>query len=211
MGNETDSVRRPDSFSLKRCFIALKPDAQTRGALARLPVPPGWRRVVSEDLHLTLAFLGGISERAASDLHRVISEANHALPPLAAVRFEVWPNLQRPRVYVLGFEYPPALRAMVESVQTGLRRLHLPVEERPFKPHITLARTPRVASTAKRLRQPSIVEGREGARNGNTQQVTSEHAAAEVLASFDAIGLFSSSGISDGPRYRAVLAQQLKG
>jgi len=95
--------------------------------------------------HLTLKFLGEIPREAADRLAEELAPIAEAAP---ALRLEsggavVFPPRGRPRVLGLGFAPSADLEALcflAASAETALRRAGLPPEDRPFHPHVTLAR-----------------------------------------------------------------------
>lgn len=128
-----------------RLFIAVQlPPELTDRAAALLPLAlPAVRRVQPELMHITLAFLGwtpdaqldatGDAARAAAAGHRAF-----ALAFGAAGRF---PVSGRPRVVWLGVTAgADALTALAGSVTEQLRSRELGFDDRPFSPHLTLAR-----------------------------------------------------------------------
>ena len=125
-----------------RLFFALWPDAATRAALADLArslLGQGGGRPVPEDkLHLTLMFHGRVRPRLVADLRDMAGRIS--LPPdiLVLDRVEYW---RRNQLVCLGASRcPPALSALVDRLAQGSRGLGLPIEERPYVPHITLLR-----------------------------------------------------------------------
>lgn len=133
-----------------RAFLAVPPDpawVEGAGRLAgklRGSLPKAsWTR--PEAWHLTLKFLGEVeaeaAERLADDVASIAGEA-------AAMRLEkggavVFPPRGRPRVLGLGFVPSPgvaALESFAAAVEAAARRAGLPADERPFHPHLTLAR-----------------------------------------------------------------------
>lgn len=107
-------------------FRALCPDAR-------------WTR--PEGIHLTLKFLGEINDAQV----RQVSDALAALGPLEPFAVEVkgfgvFPDARRPRVFWAGLEAPPALAKLAESVEERMEKLGFVREDRPFTPHLTLAR-----------------------------------------------------------------------
>lgn len=124
-----------------RVFFALWPDAGTRTALAaaarRLQRALHGRRTRDDSIHLTLAFLGDLPlDRLGALL---------APPAIAAVPFTLvldrcgcWPR--NGIGWVAPGEMPPALDALAEGLGTWLRAAGFRMEERPFRPHVTLIR-----------------------------------------------------------------------
>ena len=86
-----------------------------------------------ENLHLTLAFIGE-SDR--------ISEIRAAIDRCAAPPFEmvVSGTGHFGSIYWVGIEHNPKLKALAENLQAELRQSGFEIENREFKPHITLAR-----------------------------------------------------------------------
>jgi RNA 2',3'-cyclic 3'-phosphodiesterase len=97
-----------------------------------------WTR--PEQWHLTLAFLGEVDDRARLEVMERLGRAAGRHPPLAlalagAGRFGdrvLWTR-------VTGDVAP--LCRLAESVRAAVRRARLPVEDRPYRPHLTLARS----------------------------------------------------------------------
>jgi RNA 2',3'-cyclic 3'-phosphodiesterase len=132
-----------------RAFVAIDLADDVRAALAReqarLKAACAHNRDIRwtrpEGLHLTLKFLGAVErERAAS-----VIAALQALDPFDAFKAEVmgfgfFPDARRPRVLWVGLEAPAALSELAARVETALENLGFARENRPFKPHLTLAR-----------------------------------------------------------------------
>ncbi len=126
----------------ERLFFALWPDVALRRAIVQTQqVLLGRRgpRITPEDLHLTLVFLG---QRSASE--RVCIEALAArmiCPAFAFVLDSVghWP---RPRILWIGpAHFPAPLLHLHGALAAGLARsCGIAPEDRPFHPHVTLAR-----------------------------------------------------------------------
>ena len=123
-----------------RLFLALWPDAATRAGLAAWQQDWAWparaARVATERLHMTLHFLGDVPAERLPALLRGIDIRMERFD-LQFGRAELWPGgiaVLRPR------HTPPALMRLHAGLGDALRRLDLPVESRPFRAHVTLAR-----------------------------------------------------------------------
>jgi 2'-5' RNA ligase len=123
-----------------RLFVALCPPPAVRAALAawqsRWAWPPGAKLISPEDLHLTLHFIGMVPRARVPELVRRL-----VLPaPRSTLEFgsaELWP---RGIAVCCPVAWPPALTELHTRLADALRAAALPVEARPYRPHLTLAR-----------------------------------------------------------------------
>jgi len=131
---------------MARCFVALTLDegslAAVRAAQRKLDVP-GLRVTHEEDFHVTLVFLGDVDEEAVA---KPVFEAARAgvvtLPELGLARVSGFPSAERAHVAVLLLDDSDgAVGALAERAIAEARRLGVPVEDRPFKAHVTLGRS----------------------------------------------------------------------
>ena len=125
-----------------RLFFALWPDAATRAVLASLVhslrAQGGGRPVPENKLHLTLLFHGQVQPRFVADLRDMASRISVPPDTLILDRVDYWRRNQL--VCLEATRCPPALSALVDQLVQGSRNLSLPIEERPYVPHITLLR-----------------------------------------------------------------------
>lgn len=126
-----------------RLFLALWPPESVRDALVQAVSTWAWpdaaRRTRPERLHATVHFIGGVPVVRLEELKQEL-----------AVPFEPFEwELSRPDVWqgsiavLRPAETPPTLARLYERLAARLRVLGLPVEDRPFRPHVTLARKAR--------------------------------------------------------------------
>ncbi len=176
-----------------RTFIAIDLPEAIHAALKRQQAAfraacPDARWTRPEGVHLTLKFLGGITD----DQVRKVSEALKELGPFEKFPVEIkgfgfFPDARRPRVFWAGVEAAPALGKLAGRVEDCMAKLGFAREGRAYRPHLTLARfkTPQP--------QPTLVELVD--RQGETS-----------LGRFDAseFFLFESKLSSHGAEYRKV-------
>jgi 2'-5' RNA ligase len=121
-----------------RLFIALQLSPEVKTVLLEAAEKlraqaRGGNFTQAENLHLTLAFIGETEKLSAA--RAALDEAAGRAFPMAVGgtgRFgELW---------WAGIEKNPVLEKLAERVQEGLRVRGFPIERRPFRPHITLAR-----------------------------------------------------------------------
>jgi len=101
----------------------------------------GWIR--AENLHMTLKFLGHIPSETLARVEAGLAEAVADQGPLtvAFVGLGAFPSAERPRVIWAGVaEGSDALVTLQSRVEAALAEKEIPREERPFHPHLTLAR-----------------------------------------------------------------------
>jgi 2'-5' RNA ligase len=124
----------------ERLFLALWPDAAQRDALARHAGTWQWsesaRRTRSERLHVTLHFLGSVASGLIPALREGL-QVDWAGCELVLDRPVVWPG----GIAVLEASHVPgALADLHLALGERLRDLDVPVEDRRYRPHVTLAR-----------------------------------------------------------------------
>jgi 2'-5' RNA ligase len=129
---------------MMRLFVAVTPPPEAidelRSATARLhSAGPKLRWTRPEQWHLTLAFLGEVADAARADLTVRLGRTAARHPPVrlalqGAGRFGdrvLWTR-------VVGDV--AALRQLAASVGAAARRAGLVLDDRPYRPHLTLAR-----------------------------------------------------------------------
>jgi 2'-5' RNA ligase len=133
-----------------RVFVALNVPAAWKSACASLQqelqrslYSPAFRWVKSEQVHLTLRFLGALLPEEAGQVSSILEKLAASAPPfsLAARGLGCFPNVRRARVLWAGIEgETAALAELQRQVVRSTAHLGAPPEERPFSPHLTLAR-----------------------------------------------------------------------
>jgi len=125
-----------------RLFLALWPDAKTRAALwaardlVARTLAGQW--VKPENLHITLAFLGDVAQARWPDLVRVADGVKTPAFSLTLDRAEFWP---RNGIVCLGAsQTPQPLLDLAQGLAQGLGRAGFALDDRPYQPHLTLAR-----------------------------------------------------------------------
>jgi RNA 2',3'-cyclic 3'-phosphodiesterase len=143
-------------MSRHRLFLGFAPDAGQRRQLQQLQkrllqallldnkgremAPP--RPVEAANMHLTLAFLGGVDAAALSRLKEEIAAMAKPAFEVTLDRVQLW---RGPRIFcLLGTVTDEALLSLARDAQSLAGRLGLHASEHEFSPHITLVRKARL-------------------------------------------------------------------
>jgi len=169
-------------MNLLRAFIAIEIPLEIRAAIgnARAPlqeeIGSSVRWVSTENMHLTLKFLGDVSPgnvEMLSEMLRAEADLFHCFD-LHLGGLGSFPNLKRPRVIFIGIQSPPTLEALQRGIESASRRLGYESEERGFSPHLTIGRVKQNVSATE---QQSIRHALEATRIDSlgTARVDSVH------------------------------------
>lgn len=119
----------------KRQFHAIQKDLQTLIPEAKL--------TSLEKIHLTLAFVGEQPDELKGGLIDIIQEAVVNIPAfeITPAYIDGFPNIHHPQILWVGVKGDiDKLLLIRESIKDGLAYLHLPVDERRYIPHISVAK-----------------------------------------------------------------------
>ena len=126
-----------------RLFIGIGLDSSASAALRDLrhrfePLSaPSLRWSAPEGWHVTLQFLGSVSNENAAC---IIEQLKTIRAPAVPVRIEGLGFFERVGVFWAGIALTPQLLALQQYVTAAMRNCGFVPEDRPYKPHITLAR-----------------------------------------------------------------------
>jgi 2'-5' RNA ligase len=126
----------------RRFFFALWPDAPAQALLAGLArevaLESGGRPTLANLIHLTLAFVGDQPAIRVDSLRRLAGVIRVRSFVLALDKVG---GFERTGIAWLGSSAPQAeLAELHDDLAAGLRSRGFPVDERPYAPHLTLAR-----------------------------------------------------------------------
>jgi 2'-5' RNA ligase len=125
----------------RRLFFALLPDGELRARLAAELRPvlaglPG-RAVSAERLHITLLFLGTLESRQQACVEAAAARVHAAPFTLVLDRIDYW---RHAGVLWLGPRPSAALDALHLAIAAAIAGCAIPLETRPYRPHLTLMR-----------------------------------------------------------------------
>ena len=135
-------------MSLLRAFIAVELPAELQQKVHRATanfrrgIDPLIRWTAAEHMHLTLKFLGDVSQPNVEFLIQMLRTQAELISPFVIQLGGLgsFPGPKRPRVIYIGIQAPAALGTLQRGIESASRRLGYEAEERPFSPHLTLGR-----------------------------------------------------------------------
>ncbi len=175
----TEATRQTESIQAELA-------AQTRLLGVRLRVTP------SHQVHVTLDFLGKVGEAYLPSLFAAVERlaVEYTSFELHVSGLVVFPTVRRARVLGLGLEDPSgSLPRAVGALHSGLRAAGLCLEEREFRPHVTLAR----------LREPASL-----------QDLTTSRCAVPSEYSLGILAIYQSELGPSGAHYRMLRSHALR-
>ncbi len=112
------------------------------------------RWVASENIHLTLKFLGNTSEENLDRLKNILAEEIVKLPAfeISLRKIGAFPRISHPKVIWLGVEDSSELLSLQKTVETAASQIGSVPEKRRFSAHLTLARVSRKKGHGKKSR-----------------------------------------------------------
>jgi 2'-5' RNA ligase len=131
-----------DAHTDVRAFFALVPDDEVRRQLSVLARDVARRsrgRAVSGDhVHLTIAFIGDVAASAIPALRAIGDALPHAGAMLEFDTLGAW--RASGVAWIAPQDIPVPLERMHAGLRDALAHAGFPVDTRPFRPHVTLAR-----------------------------------------------------------------------
>jgi 2'-5' RNA ligase len=100
---------------------------------------PGLRWTRPEQWHLTLAFLGNVPDDRRPELDQRLGRAASRHPPMT-LRFAGGGRFGSRLLFTRVDGDRETLTRLAASVAAAARRSRIPVDDRPYRPHLTLAR-----------------------------------------------------------------------
>jgi RNA 2',3'-cyclic 3'-phosphodiesterase len=129
-----------------RLFVALEIPSTVRENLSALMAElkaisrePRWVR--PENLHVTLKFLGEVADARVDAIRAALGGVRSKQPVALDFRgMGFFPNEKHPRVFWAGMEASPNLKQLAGDIEAAMEKSGIAREQRPFSPHLTLAR-----------------------------------------------------------------------
>ena len=139
---------------MKRIFIAIKvnPEEELLRMFSSLKAVLGAENIKWVDpanIHLTLSFLGNTEEGRIKVLNSILKEECSGFGEFDFVLAGtgIFKNYWDPRVIWIGFRSSERLAMLYNIITEGLKLSGFEIEDRQFKPHITLGRIKSIKET----------------------------------------------------------------
>jgi len=128
-----------------RLFIALDIDDSIRHRITRFVegvrnFAPDGRWVKPESLHVTLKFVGEQPDTAVEKIKQELASISCASSEIHFRAFGFFPTPKSARVFWIGMETGPPIAQLAAVIDDKMALVAIPKENRPFSPHLTLAR-----------------------------------------------------------------------
>jgi len=126
---------------VKRLFFALWPDETTRAEIDRLNqllICQRLKKTRADNLHVTLVFMGNVDDATAQAIRWCIPDITAEPITLVFDQLSAWSNAN---VLCLTTRHTPRqLSDLVEQLKTVIVQQGVKLDDRPYTPHVTLAR-----------------------------------------------------------------------
>ena len=165
-----------------------KYEPDLNGYILKWTKPSNW--------HITLIFLGNTPETTLGLLQNLISESFAEVPAFMTeiAGIGVFPNARNPKVLWLGIEnLQPLMRGFFILTEL-LQQVGFSLENKPFKPHLTLAR---IRNSAQGKPITSMIETYQNCTFGSVE--------------IKSVVLYESISTNDGPLYNPLFVKKLNG
>src|SRR5581483_296748 len=128
-----------------RLFVALDIDDLVRERITRFieglrNFAPDARWVKAEALHVTLKFIGEQPESALESIKAALRTVAGSSLAIHFRGYGFFPTAKSARVFWIGMETGPQMAALAAAIDEKMPALGISKEDRPFSPHLTLAR-----------------------------------------------------------------------
>ena len=134
---------------MPRLFVAIDIPEELKADLRRFASElPAARWVLADQLHLTLRFIGEVGPQTCAAIKGALSGLCFQSFPLALHGTGHFPPGRHPRVLWIGVEPSDPLARLHQDLELALMEVGLAPDERPFSPHLTLARLKETAPPA---------------------------------------------------------------
>jgi len=128
-----------------RIFIGIDLDPEVRGRIQRFlegveGFAPEARWMRPESLHITVKFIGEQPPERVEAITERLRRLESSAFEIRAGGYGFFPTAKAPRVFWIGIHAGQQLAELAGSIDIATAELGVPREDRPYSPHLTLAR-----------------------------------------------------------------------
>lgn len=128
-----------------RIFVGIDLDSEIRARISRFiegveGFAPEARWVRPESLHITLKFIGEKTSAQVEAVTERLRQIKVSAFDIRCLGYGFFPTAKAARVFWIGIEAKSQLAELAAKVDLALAELGIPREDRPYSPHLTLAR-----------------------------------------------------------------------
>jgi 2'-5' RNA ligase len=128
-----------------RIFIGIDLEPEVRARISRFidgvqGFAPDARWVRPESLHITLKFIGEQKPEQVDAITERLRRVEAGGFEIRCVGYGFFPTAKAPRVFWIGIHAGPQLAGLAETIDMATAELGIQGENRPYSPHLTLAR-----------------------------------------------------------------------
>ncbi|MBI1739912.1 MAG: RNA 2',3'-cyclic phosphodiesterase [Candidatus Koribacter versatilis] len=128
-----------------RVFVGIDLDPEIRAKIARFldgvrGFAPDARWIRPESLHVTLKFIGEQKPEGVEAIKEHLRKLESASTDIRFTGRGFFPTTKAARVFWIGIQAGPELAELAGRVDAAVAELGVPCEDRPYSPHLTLAR-----------------------------------------------------------------------
>lgn len=128
-----------------RIFIGIDLDPEVRARISRFlegieGFAPEARWVRPESLHITLKFIGEQTQEQVEAIAERLRRVEGSAFEIRIGGYGYFPSAKAARVFWIGIEAGAQLAELAADIDSAVSELGVPREDRPYSPHLTLAR-----------------------------------------------------------------------
>jgi len=128
-----------------RSFLAIDIDENVKQKILKLQYKcDGVRWLRPDQIHLTLNFFGELSDDKIQILISKLKAIKTHKFELSLSSCGFFPSYKKPSVFWIGVILNPFLLTLKKNIDESVLSCSIEIENRPFKPHITIARISRI-------------------------------------------------------------------
>jgi RNA 2',3'-cyclic 3'-phosphodiesterase len=141
-----------------RIFVGIDLDPEVRSRIERFVegvegFAPDARWVRPESLHITLKFIGEQPPAQVEAIGERLRRIESAAFDIGVGGYGFFPTAKAPRVFWIGIHAGAQLAQLAVAIDLAAAELGVPREDRPYSPHLTLARGAGRTSGSPRLQK----------------------------------------------------------